>query len=572
MVRAYWRLVKAFFRFLPFALAYARDRKKWLLFGPSREVTPDDKKRRARKLKETLIDLGPTYIKLGQLLSTRPDVLPRVYVDELTELQDDVPPAPYEGVESVIEEEIGHPDAVFDTFERDAISGASLGQVHVAYYRGEKVAVKVRRPGVESLVRADLRVVNFCVPLVRRAAVALGERAHADSMKGLADDFERRIKQEMNYVRERRMLEEIRSNFEGDDRVRIPESIGEVSTERVLTLEYVEGIKINDVRRLEKFGHDTEEIAENLEKIYLKMTLVDGVFHGDPHPGNLAVNADSQIVLYDFGMSGRLSPSLQDTLVDFYLAASNNDAEGVVDAMIDMGTLDRDVDRELMVEVIEVAIEDYSGGEVSEMRVQQLMNEIEETVYEYPLRIPSYIALGLRVSTIVEGVCLELDPEFDFLGVAREFFIEEGYVQEAARGQIIDAWQEVKDAFASAVRTPAKFERGLDKLGRDDVEVVVDLEDSREHIENLGKRLSYALVASAAIIGAAILTLGETGLAPYLFGFGVVVLYLLRRSFKKGDGIRGPRYYATKHETETGTDRGTEDDEREEGAYSDPRR
>ena len=569
MVRAYWRLLKAFFQFLPFALAYARDKKKWLIFGPSRDVAPEKRRRRARKLKETLIGLGPTYIKLGQILSTRPDVLPRAYIDELTELQDDVPPAPYEGVERIIEEEIGHPDDVFDTFERDALSGASLGQVHVAYYRGEKVAVKVRRPGVESLVEADLRAVSLFLPVVRRAARALGEEAHADSLKGLTDDFERRIRQEMNYRRERAMLEEIRGNFEGDDRIRIPESYGEVSTERVLTLEYVEGIKINDVRRLERVGHDTEEIAKNLEKAYLKMTLVDGVFHGDPHPGNLAVNADGQIVIYDFGMSGRLSPSLQDTLVDFYLAASNGDAEGVVDAMIEMGTLDRDVDRGLMVEVVEVAIEDYSGGDVDEMRIQQLMNEIEETIYEYPLRIPSYIALGLRVSTIVEGVCLELDPEFDFLGVAREFFIEEGYVQEAARGQIIEAWEEVREAFASVVRTPAKFERSLDKLGRDDIEVVVDVDDSREHIEKLGKRLSYALVASAAIVGTTVLAVGETGFAPYMLGFGVVVLYLLRRSFKKEDKIRGPRYYATRHETERDWD--VEKDE-DEGSYGNTRR
>lgn len=568
MVRAYWRLFKALFRFLPFALAYARDHKRWLIFGRSRDVTPEKRRRRARKLKETLIGLGPTYIKLGQILSTRPDVLPRAYIDELTELQDDVPPAPYEGVERVIEEEIGHPDDVFDTFERDALSGASLGQVHVAYYRGEKVAVKIRRPGVEKLVDADLRAVSLFLPVVRRAARALGEEAHADSLKGLTDDFERRIRQEMNYRRERAMLEEIRGNFQGDDRIRIPESYGEMSTERVLTLEYVEGIKINDVRRLERVGHDTGEIAKNLEKAYLKMTLVDGVFHGDPHPGNLAVNADGQIVIYDFGMSGRLSPSLQDTLVDFYLAASNGDAEGVVDAMIEMGTLDRDVDRGLMVEVVEVAIEDYSGGDVSEMRIQQLMNEIEETIYEYPLRIPSYIALGLRVSTIVEGVCLELDPDFDFLGVAREFFIEEGYVQEAARGQIIEAWEEVREAFASAVRTPAKFERSLDKLGRDDIEVVVDVDDSREHIENLGKRLSYALVASAAIVGATVLAVGETGFAPYMLGFGVVVLYLLRRSFKKEDTIRGPRYYAKGHETE----RDWEEEDGQGRAYGDTKK
>jgi len=550
MVRAYWRLFKAFFRFLPFALAYARDQKRWLVFGRSREVAPEKRRRRARRLKETLIDLGPTYIKLGQVLSTRPDVVPGAYIDELTELQDDVPPAPYEGVERVIKKEVGSPDDVFDTFERDALSGASLGQVHVAYYRGEKVAVKVRRPGVESLVNADLRAVSIFLPVVRRAARIMGEEAHADSLKGLTDDFERRIKEEMNYRRERSMLEEIRGNFEGDDRVRIPRSYPEVSTERVLTLEYVEGIKINDVRMLERRGHNTGEIAKNLEKIYLKMTLVDGVFHGDPHPGNLAVNADGQIVLYDFGMSGRLSPSLQDSLVDFYLAASNGNPEGVVDAMIEMGTLDREVNRKLMVDIVEIAIEDYSGGDVSEMRVQQLMDEIEETIYEYPLRIPSYIALGLRVSTIVEGVCLELDPDFDFLGVAREFFIEEGYVQEAARGQIVEAWEEVREAFASAVRTPAKFERSLDKIGRDDVEVVVDVEDSREHIENLGKRLSYALVASASIVGATVLAVGETGFAPYMLGFSVVVLYLLRRSFKKEDKVRGPRYYATRQETE----------------------
>ena len=145
-------------------------------------------------------------------------------------------------------------------------------------------------------------------------------------------------------------------------------------------MEYIGGTKINEVEKLRRIGHDTERLARDLEKIYLKMTLVDGVFHGDPHPGNVAVDADGRIVLYDFGMSGRLSPSLQDTFVDFYLAASNEDAEGVIDAMIEMGTLDRDVDRDLMVEVIEIAIEDMSGGEVDEMRVQQLLNEVEETI------------------------------------------------------------------------------------------------------------------------------------------------------------------------------------------------
>jgi predicted unusual protein kinase regulating ubiquinone biosynthesis (AarF/ABC1/UbiB family) len=555
MARAYWRLIRAFLRFLPLALTYARDRNRWIFFGAGRDVTRDAQRRRARRLTDTLIALGPTYIKLGQVLSTRPDIVPQTYIDELIELQDDVPPASYEEVERIVEEGIGHPDDVFETFERDAISGASLGQVHIAYLRGEKVAVKVRRPGVEDLVRADLRALNLLLPVVRRLARVMGEEAHADSMKGLADDFERRIKQEMDYGREKAMLDEIRGNFEGDDRVRMPETYDDVCSRRVLTMEYIRGTKINDVETLRRLGHDTERLARDLEKVYLKMTLVDGVFHGDPHPGNLAVDADGRIVIYDFGMSGRLSPSLQETFVDFYLAASNKNAEKVIDAMIEMGTLDRDVDRDLMVEVIEIAIEDLSGGDVSEMRVQQLLDEVEETVYEYPLRIPSYVALGLRVSTIVEGVCLELDPEFDFLDVAREFFIEEGFVQKEIRGRAVRAWEEFKRSFMSVARTPSKLETSLDKIGRDDMEVVVDVEDTQKHIQRLGKRLSYALVGSASIVGATVLAHGETGYAPHLAGLGVVALYLLRRSFKEKSGVVGPKYYATRHE------RGFEEDD-----------
>ncbi len=550
MAIATWRLVRATVKFLPFIIAFARDRNRYILFGGSRKVTPERRTRRARKLKNTLISLGPTYIKLGQLLSTRPDVVPQEYIDELLELQDDVPPAPYPEIQKILEEEVGHPDSVYTAFERTAISGASLGQVHVGYYQGEKVAVKIRRPGVEELVSADLRVLNFFLPWTQRAARLMGESAHAESLGGLAEDFERRINQEMNYHREAEMLNEIKDNFRGDDRVVIPATYDEVCTERVLTMEYHGGIKINDVDKLERMGHDRERIAKNLEKIYLKMSLIDGVFHGDPHPGNLAVNEDEQIVIYDFGMSGRLSPSLQETFLDFYRAAADHDAEGVIDAMIEMGTLDRDVDRELMVDVIDVAIRDLSGEEVDELRIQQLMEEIEDTVYEYPLTIPSYISLGLRVSTIVEGVCIELDPEFDFLEVAREFFIEEGYVQKEVRGRAVQAFQDLEDTVNAIANAPAKLEGALDKFQRDDVEVVVEVEDSARHLRGMGRGISYALVGGSSIVGATVLTVSESPYTPYLFIFGLLMLYLSRRSFRDRRGAIGPKTYATRHQAE----------------------
>ncbi|MFB6283291.1 MAG: ABC1 kinase family protein [Halobacteria archaeon] len=552
MARAYWRFVQAVVKFLPLIWAFARDRKRYILFGPSRKMSYEAHQLRARQLTDILLNLGPTYIKLGQLLSTRPDLMPQAYIDELIELQDDVPPAPWEEVKPIIEEDIGDPDVIFDDFEKRPISGASLGQVHLARYHGEKLAVKVRRPGVESLVTADLTVVKTILPWIQGFMKKFGEEAHAQSMKGLAEDFELRINQEMDYNRERTMLNEIQENLEGDDRVKIPSSYSEISSKRVLSLEYVSGIKINDVQKLKAEGHDTKQLAKDLEKIYLQMALIDGVFHGDPHPGNLAVNEKGQIVIYDFGMSGRLSPSLQESFVEFYMAASSHDEDGVIDAMIDMGALDRDVDRELMREVIGIAIEDLSGEKVDDMRIEQLIDEVEETVYEYPLRIPQHIALGLRVSTIVEGVCIELDPDFDFLAVAKEFFIEQGYVQKQVRGKMRNAWDDVKETVSSIANTPTKLESSLDKIQRNEVEVVMDVEDTHEHIEKLGKRVSYALIAGSFILGGAVMARTYQNYALVMFLFGLLLFYLVRRSFKKKKGgVMGPTTYATRTQAES---------------------
>lgn len=549
MIRSIWRFVRAFLGFLPLVLAYLRDRNRYILFGRSRRVTSEERRRRAERLRRTLVDLGPTYIKLGQLLSARPDVLPQEYVDELIRLQDDVPPAPYGEVEPIIREDVGDPDEVFDSIEEDAISGASLGQVHEARYRGERVAVKVRRPGVDGLVNADIRAMRAALPVVQRFV----EEAHAESLQGLADDFEVRVNQEMDYSRESRMLNEIKGNFRGDGRLVIPATLDSISTRRVLVFRYVEGIKITEVEELRRRGFDTSRIARDLEKIYLKMVMIDGVFHGDPHPGNLAVDSEGRIVMYDFGMSGRVTPSLQESFIELYVAAARRDAEGVVDAMIELGTLSPDVDRDLMVRVIEVTIQDLTGERVDELRVQRLLEEVEDTVYEYPLRIPSYVALGLRVSTIVEGICLQLDPDFDFLGVAREFFVEEGYIQEELRGRTREFVGDLSDTAAAVTRTPVKLERALDRIERGNVEVVAELDDSREHLERLGKRISYAILGGSAAIGGAILATVSLLYAVPVFGFGVLMVVLLFRSFRSPRGVRGPRYYASRYEAEEGT-------------------
>ncbi|PSQ33214.1 hypothetical protein BRD09_01555, partial [Halobacteriales archaeon SW_10_68_16] len=309
-LRAYWRFVLVAWQFFPLIVAYARDRRRFLLFGRSRQVTPAQRRRRAASLLDSLLTLGPTFIKLGQLLSTRPDILPPEYIDEFTKLQDRVPPADWSDAKVVLEEELGPVEDRFVDFDTDAISGASLGQVYFARVDGQPVAVKVRRPGVEELVEADLRVIRWSLPLL----MYFVDEARSFSLETLADEFAKTIRQEMNYEREARMLAEIRENFAGSEGIRMPSVVETHSTGRVLTMEYVEGTKISDVEELDSRDLDRSELAERLQWAYLQMIIDDGVFHADPHPGNLAVQDDGTLVFYDFGMSGYVDPFVQDRI------------------------------------------------------------------------------------------------------------------------------------------------------------------------------------------------------------------------------------------------------------------
>ena len=500
-LRAYWRFLRVLRQFLPLTIAYLRDRRRFLLFGGSRRVGPEEQRRRAEALLGSLLTLGPTFIKLGQLLSTRPDVLPPAYIDVLARLQDDVPPAPWEEARTVLEEELGPVDEVFDEFRTDPISGASLGQVYVATYDGQRVAVKVRRPGVESLVAADLRAVRWILPVI----LFFVDENRAFSMRNLADEFEKTIHEEMDYEREARMLKQIRANFEGNDRILMPRVVDEVSGERVLTMEYVGGTKITRIRELDRMGVDRSELARTLQRAYLQMMIVDGVFHADPHPGNLAVTEDGRIVFYDFGMSGYVEPFVQERIVDFYSAVASQDIDAILDTLVAMGTLSPEADRGLMAQVMEVAIQDARGEDVEQYRVQQIVQQVEDTIYEFPLRMPRDLALVLRVATVVEGVCVTLDEDFDFIEVATGFLRDEGYFEETARQRVSDAGQQLRRSAGSFVRVPEKLERTLDRIDRGNFEVEANIQDPDDVLDRLVGRIVYGLLVSVGGLSVALL-------------------------------------------------------------------
>ncbi len=535
-LRAYRRFVVVAYRFLPLIVAYLRDRNRFIVVGGSRQVSRETQRERAAILLDTLLTLGPTFIKLGQLLSTRPDILPKAYIEVLSSLQDDVPPAPWAESKRVIKEELGDVDDVYDDFDTEPISGASLGQVYLAEYNGQQVAVKIRRPGIESLVEADLKVLRWSIPVLVRF---IGE-GRAFSLDSLADEFAKTIRQEMDYSRERDILEEIRGNFADTDAIDIPEPIDPVCSPRVLTMEYIPGTKINDIETLNEKGLDRTELATTLQEVYLQMIIEDGVFHADPHPGNLAVKDDGTIIFYDFGMSSTVDPFIQEKIVEFYIAVANQDIDAILDTLIDMGTLSPTADRQVMGDVLELAIADARGENIEQYRVNQIIEQVESTIYEFPLRLPRNLALVLRVATVVEGVCVTLDEDFDFIAVATDYLSAEGYREETIKRLAQETGEQVQETAEALFTVPPKLDRVLDTVERDDLTVNVQIDDENHVLDKLAKRLSYSIMVAVGLLSASIIYsfTGQWRISVAILALTLPMVFFLYRSFKQPTGLR----------------------------------
>jgi predicted unusual protein kinase regulating ubiquinone biosynthesis (AarF/ABC1/UbiB family) len=402
--------------------------------------------------------------------------------------------------------------------------------VYRATYNGDQVAIKVRRPGIEPLVEADLRAVGWVLPILLRFT----DEARRFSLSNLADEFSDTIREEMDYSRERRMLNEIRGNFETNDRIRIPTAVDSLSGERVLVMEYIGGTKINDIETLDAKGLDRTDLAESLQRIYLQMIVEDGVFHADPHPGNLSVDDDGAIIFYDFGMSGRVDAFFQEKIIDFYISVANQ-----LDAMIEMGTLSPEADREVMGNVMELAIADVRGEDLEQYRVQQVIQQVEDTIYEFPLRLPRNFALILRVATVVEGVCVTLDPDFDFISVATDYLTEQGYREEGVRQAVESVGDQLEETARSLVTVPPKLDDVLDRVKRDDLTIQVKLDGENDVLDRLAKRIAYSILAAVGVLSTAILySFNQTPEAAVVAAvITVPVGGLLYRSLRRKQGV-----------------------------------
>lgn len=410
-----WRIVATL---LPFVLAFLRDRRRWLLFGGRRRPTPEQHRERARRIVDAIASLGPTFIKLAQVFSSRADILPEPYLSEVSRLQDSVAPLPADAIEAVIRDELGRsPAELFESFDRVPLAAASLGQVHRARADGRDVAVKVLRPGVERLVALDLDI-SFRILWVLNV---LFPNHHIRALTTVVREFERHIHEELDLRCEAESTELFRAHFRGDPRVRAPEVVPRFTRRRVLVTEYIHGTKVD--RLHERFASGELSfpvLMETLTEAYLRMMLVDGTLHADPHPGNILVDDAGAVVFLDFGMVVRIERATRERIFRLAMAATRDDVDGIITGMYELGMIDPEVSRS---EIRDAARQIMSviqrARELGQRRVQEMVAEILDAFYTWPLVLPEELVYFFRASALLEGIGFRYDPSFQGLEVVR---------------------------------------------------------------------------------------------------------------------------------------------------------
>lgn len=441
--------LRVFLKLSPVLRRYLKDRRK------ARKEKEDAtwsavRERNGKRAVETFFSLGPTFIKLGQVLSARPDLLPKEYIASFERLQDKVPPAPFAGAKEIIERNLGKIDDVFDEFNEEAISGASLGQVYLARYRGEQVAVKVNRPAVEFILKRDLEVITRLLKHLKGRI----ENFLYLSVSNVISDFKSRIYDEIDYRKEAENSRRIRDNLLKREDAVIPKVIKDLSGKEVMVSEYVVGVKITDAEGLKKHNIDLQDIAFRVDLAFMRMLLRDDIFHADPHPGNISVTPEGRIILYDFGMVGNLDDETRFSLLSLYDGLVKKDPELIIDALLSLNALSPAANRGVIRRSIEVAMTALSGRSANDAEIRELMEIANGVIFEFPFRLPRSLVLYMRMSSLLEGICQTLDPEFKFVKVLRELLYKEGLLDELYAKQME---QFIKRAVVS-------LEKGLDVL------------------------------------------------------------------------------------------------------------
>ena len=506
------------------------DSKSWSYSGGVTEA-----KRIARRkdqaiwIRNTLLDLGPTFIKLGQLFSTRADLFPSEYVEELSKLQDKVPAFSYEQVETIIEKQLGKKiPELFHSFDPIPLAAASLGQVHKAQlHSGETVAVKVQRPGLLKLFEIDLKILKG----ITRYFHNHPKWGRGRDWLGIYDECCRILWEEIDYLNEGRNADTFRRNFRAYDWVKVPRVYWRYTSPQVITLEYLPGIKVSHHEALEAAGVDRKLIARQGAEAYLHQLLNDGFFHADPHPGNIAVSPEGALIFYDFGMMGRIKTGVREQLMQTLFGIAQKDAERVVISLVELGALSPVDDMGPVRRSIQYMLDHFMDKPFENQSVSAISDDLYEIAYDQPFRFPATFTFVLRAFSTLEGVGKGLDPEFSFMEVAKPFAMQIMSNGNGSEGNsfLNELGRQAAQVSSTALSLPRRLEDTLEKLERGDLRVRVrSIETERllRRQSSMQMGTNYALIISAFTLSATILFVNHyiwLALVPALIAVAVGV-------------------------------------------------
>ncbi len=439
-------------------LALKRDRKDWVK-NEGRGVDTEKYRKNAKKVLKAFISLGPVYIKLGQWLSSRADILPQPYMEELSKLQDQVPAAPFEKVKPIIEKDLGPIDKKFDSIDHNALSGASLGQVYRANMGNQEVVVKVKRPGIEKIVEEDLKILQKILP----TALKFVDPNLRFSAKAMLAQFIETIHEEMDYTIESSNLKSIKENMEAYQNVIVPKVYDTHSSENVLTMEYIPGIKVTNIQALDEKGIDRQKIVIDVHKIFFTMLLRHSIFHADPHPGNISVTDDGRLILYDYGMVGRLNSDTRMRLIRLYLALVEKDPSRTVNAMNELGMLIPDFNRTAIERAIELTVKAMHGKKPTEMEVDALLELANKTMSKFPFTLPKHLALYIRMATIIEGIYKTHKVDFKFVKVLKRILEEEHLIKDAYIEELKYSFESFAKSIEATISIAPELKKFIDE-------------------------------------------------------------------------------------------------------------
>ncbi|MDX2032094.1 MAG: AarF/ABC1/UbiB kinase family protein [Blastocatellia bacterium] len=481
-------------------------------FLPAESPLPGEAPTPPQRLRLALEELGAAFIKLGQFLSTRADLMPPAYQDELARLQDDAPPISSAAAQERIELELGHPvQELFASFELAPLAAASIGQAHAAVRRdGAEVVIKVRRPGVVEQIEEDLEILlNLAAALARR-----WEFARRVDVVGLAQEFANTLRSELNYLQEGRNAERFAENFSDDPVVHIPAVYWETTTSRVLTLERIRGTKINDLAALDARGIDRRQLAEQGTQVILRMIFDHGFFHADLHPGNFFIEpagageSTGKFGLIDFGMVGVLDDAAQEQLANLVIAITDQNYDRLVDVLLSLGVTAERIDRQSLRRDLERLITAWYGRPLGEVNLTALLNEALAIIRRHSLHLPSNLALLVKTIIITEGLGARLDPEFHLLRIIEPYTAKLLLQQRSPRRLLRKLRRIGADLAWLGSEAPQQLRQMIGDMGRRGFEVGLKphtLDPVLDRLERLVNRIVLGILAAAFIIGLAIL-------------------------------------------------------------------